>query len=138
MLLNLTENPHHRILILMLKQITGIFLCALTLLAFQVQAASFHSVCLTPEIDCCSTEPGSCCDSAPSDCCIELPDQGLLYPVPDEFQLSEAAYLGDQEKPETAVEGLFADVAFRSVHAGPDPPSPAGRELLPLVQSFLI
>jgi len=120
------------------KRVTGLFLCVLTLLAFQVQGASTFSICLDPASSCCSTVQSHCCDLAPTDCCIEVLDSGTQFTLTSQAEPINAPLIGEVEPPATSDLSPLPGDLFLSDFSGPDPPLPAGRALLTLVQSYLI
>jgi len=126
-----------------MKRITGIFLCVLTLLAFQVQAASLFSICVDPAANCCSAVESNCCDFAPTDCCIEdccieIPDKGSQFPLPASTDSIKAPLVGEMEIPDAPLVSAPPVDLFSPGFYGPDPPLPSGRILLMFVQSYLI
>ena len=124
--------------VLMEKRVTGLFLCILTFLAFQVQAASAFSICLDPTSSCCSAVESHCCDFSPTDCCVEVPDNGMQFPLPTHAEPVNVSPLGEVESPATlflsTLSGDFCSPDF----TGLDPPLLSGRALLTVVQRFLI
>ena len=122
----------------MVKRITGLFLCILTLMAFQVQAASSFSICLEPASSCCATVESHCCDFAPTDCCIEIPDSDTQFPLPSQTEPINAPLIGEVAPPATSYLSPLPGDLFLPDFSGPDPPLPAGRTLLMFVQVYLI
>lgn len=130
----------------MVKRVTGLFLCVLTLLAFQARGASKFSICLDPASSCCSTveshccdlAPADCCDLAPTDCCIEVPGSDTQFPLPSQTEPINAPLIGEVEPPATSYLSPLPGDLFQPDFSGPDPPLPAGRILLTFVQSYLI
>ena len=123
---------------LVVKRVTGLFLCVLTLLAFQAQGASTFSVCLDPASSCCSTVESHCCDLAPTGCCIEVPGSNMQFPLSSQTEPINAPLIGEVEPPATSYLSPLPGDLFHPDFSGPDPPLPAGRTLLTFVQSYLI
>ena len=121
-----------------MRRLTGLFLCLLTMVSLQVQAASSSSVCSDPAAACCSVGSTSCCETSPTDCCVETLDRGTHFLSPRLLESIETPLLAEIEAARSGYEGSSVPRFLSAWITGPDPPLPTGRALLTIWQSYLI